>query len=155
VRALQGLWASSLRSALRGPVAAVKPAQARRLREAREAAQAARGEALEAFLRTGEPADTVRPELIPGAAEHREASRQVREAVSRAGRAGWGKREKALDEVVRAAARLVFVERVLNLDELERAALTPAALYRLSFVSRDDLRRLLARMAGRSEVETG
>jgi hypothetical protein len=134
----------------------VKPAQARRLREAREAAQAARGEALEAFLRTGEPADTVRPELIPGAAEHREASRQVRKAVSRAGRAVVvGNREKALDELVRAGARLVFVERVLELDELERAALTPTDLYRLSFVSRDDLRRLLVRMAGRSEVETG
>jgi hypothetical protein len=155
MRALRGLRAPSLRSALRGPVAPVKPAQARRLREAREAAQAARGEALEAFLRTGEPADTVRPELIPGAAEHREASRQVRKAVSRAGRAVVGNQEKALDELVRAGARLVFVERVLELDDLERAALTPAALYRLSFVSRDDLRRLLARMAGRSEVETG
>jgi hypothetical protein len=99
MRALRGLWAHVAgRSALRGPVAPVKPAQARRLREAREAAQAARGEALEAFLRTGEPADTVRPELIPGAAEHREASRQVREAVSRAGVSG-AKRQKALDDV--------------------------------------------------------
>jgi hypothetical protein len=133
----------------------VKPAQARRLREAREAAQAARGEALEAFLRTGEPADTVRPELIPGAAEHREASRQVREAVSRAGRAGVSKRQKARDELVRAMARLIYVERVIALDDLERAALTPAALFRLSFVSPEDLERLRARMAGRSEVETG
>jgi hypothetical protein len=138
-----------------GPCEAVKPAQARRLREAREAAQVARGEALEAFLRTGEPADTVRPELIPGAAEHREASRQVREAVSRADRAGWGKREKARDELVRAMARLIYVERVIALDDLERAALTPAALFRLSFVSPEDLERLRARMAGRSEVETG
>jgi hypothetical protein len=128
----------------------VKPAQARRLREAREAAQAARGEALEAFLRTGEPADTVRP-----AAEHREASRQVREAVSRAGRAGVAKRQKARDEVVRAMARLIYVERVIALDDLERAALTSAALFRLSFVSPEDLERLRARMAGRSEVETG
>jgi hypothetical protein len=133
----------------------VKPAQARRLREAREAAQAARGEALEAFLRTGEPADTVRPELIPGAVEHREASRQVREAVSRAGRAGVAKRQKARDEVVRAMARLIYVERVIALDDLERAALTSAALFRLSFVSPEDLERLRARMAGRSEVETG
>jgi hypothetical protein len=133
----------------------VKPAQARRLREAREAAQAARGEALEAFLRTGEPADTVRPELIPGAAEHREASRQVREAVSRAGRADVSKRQKALDELTRAMARLIYVERVIALDDLERAALTPAALFRLSFVSPEDLERLRARMAGQSEVETG
>jgi hypothetical protein len=151
MRALRGLWAPSLRSALRGPVAPMKPAQARRIREAREAAQAARGEALEAFLRTGEPADTVRPELIPGAAEHREASRQVREAVSRAGRA---RRQKALDELTRAMARLIYVERVIALDDLERAALTPAALFRLSFVSPEDLERLRARMAGRSEVET-
>jgi hypothetical protein len=134
-------------------VAAVKPAQARRLREAREAAQAARGEALEAFLRTGELADTVRPELIPGAAEHREAARQVREAVSRAGRAEAGKRWRALDDVKNAMARLVYVERVL--DDLERAALTPTDLYRLSFVSREDLARVWVRMAGRSEVETG
>jgi hypothetical protein len=133
----------------------VKPAQARRLREAREAAQAARGEALEAFLRTGEPADTVRPELIPGAAEHREASRQVRVAVSRAGRADVSKRQKALDELTRAMARLIYVERVIALDDLERAALTPAALFRLSFVSPEDLERLRARMAGQSEVETG
>jgi hypothetical protein len=155
VRALRGLWAPSLRSALRGPVAAVKPARLRRIREAREAAQAARGEALEAFLRTGEPADTVRPELIPGAAEHREASRQVREAVSRAARVDVAKRQKARDELVRAMARLIYVERVIALDDLERAALTPAALYRLSFVSPEDLERLRARMAGRSEVETG
>jgi hypothetical protein len=133
----------------------VKPAQARRLREAREAAQAARGEALEAFLRTGEPADTVRPELIPGAAEHREASRAVREAVSRAGRVDARKYRKAVEDVRRAMARLIYVERVLALDDLERAALTPAALYRLSFVSPEDLERLRARMAGRSEVETG
>jgi hypothetical protein len=130
----------------------VKPAQARRLREAREAAQAARGEALEAFLRTGEPADTVRPELIPGAAEHREASRQVREAVSRAGRARTEKLQKALADVRCAMARLIYVERVIALDDLERAALTPAALFRLSFVSPEDLERLRARMAGRSGV---
>jgi hypothetical protein len=109
----------------------MKPAQARRLREAREAAQAARGEALEAFLRTGEPADTVRPELIPGAAEHREASRQVREAVSRAARVDARKYRKAVEDVRRAT------------------------LFRLSFVSPEDLERLRARMAGRSEVETG
>jgi hypothetical protein len=133
----------------------VKPAQARRLREAREAAQAARGEALEAFLRTGEPADTVRPELIPGAAEHREASRQVREAVSRAARVDARKYRKAVEDVRRAMARLIYVERVIALDDLERAALTPAALFRLSFVSPEDLERLWARMAGRSEVETG
>jgi hypothetical protein len=133
----------------------VKPAQARRLREAREAAQAARGEALEAFLRTGEPADTVRPELIPGAAEHREASRQVREAVSRAARVDARKYRKAVEDVRRAMARLIYVERVIALDDLERAALTPAALFRLSFVSPEDLERLRARMAGRSEVETG
>jgi hypothetical protein len=133
----------------------MKPAQARRLREAREAAQAARGEALEAFLRTGEPADTVRPELIPGAAEHREASRQVREAVSRAARVDARKYRKAVEDVRRAMARLIYVERVIALDDLERAALTPAALFRLSFVSPEDLERLRARMAGRSEVETG
>jgi hypothetical protein len=130
----------------------VKPAQARRLREAREAAQAARGEALEAFLRTGEPADTVRPELIPGAAEHREASRQVREAVSRAARVDARKYRKAVEDVRRAMARLIYVERVIALDDLERAALTPAALFRLSFVSPEDLERLRARMAGRSGV---
>jgi hypothetical protein len=133
----------------------MKPDQARRLRQAREAAQAARGEALEAFLRTGEPADMVRPELIPGAAEHREAARAVREAVSRASRADVSKRRKALDELTRAMARLVFVERVIDLDELERVALTPARLFALSFVSPGDLERLRARMAGRSEVETG
>lgn len=133
----------------------MKPAQARRLREAREAAEAARGEALEAFLRTGEPADTVRPELIPGAAEHREASRAVREAASRVRGARAERRQKALGGLVRAMARLVFVERVLELDALERAALTPTDLYRLSFVSPEDLERLRVRMAGRSEVETG
>jgi hypothetical protein len=133
----------------------MKPDQARRLRQAREAAEAARGEALEAFLRTREPADTVRPELIPGAAEHREAVRAVREAVSRASRADVSRRRKALDELTRAMARLVFVERVIDLDELERAALTPARLFALSFVSPGDLERLRARMAGRSEVETG
>jgi hypothetical protein len=50
-------------------------------------------------------------------------------------------------------ARLIYVERVIALDDLERAALTPAALFRLSFVSPEDLERLRARMAGRSEVD--
>jgi hypothetical protein len=95
-----------------------------------------------------------RRSCVPGS-PHRAAARAVREAVSRAGRAEAGKRWRALDDVKNAMARLVYVERVLALDDLERAALTPTDLYRLSFVSREDLARVWVRMAGRSEVETG
>jgi hypothetical protein len=131
----------------------MKPNEARRMARAQEAAKAARGEALEHFLRTGEPRDVVRPDLIPDAADHREASREVRRLTNLARRAPAGPRRNGLlDELTRAMRRLIYVERVLELDPLARAALTPARLVMLSSTSAEDVRALYNRMAGASAL---
>jgi hypothetical protein len=131
----------------------MKPNEARAMARAQEAARKARGEALEHFLRTGEPRDEVRPDLIPDAADHREASREVRRLTNLARRAPAGPRRNGLlDELTRAMRRLIYVERVLELDPLARAALTPARLVMLSSTSAEDVRALYNRMAGASAL---
>jgi hypothetical protein len=124
----------------------VKPAEVRRLIRAQEQAREARGEALETFLRTGEPRDVVRPELIPDAAAHREAVREVRRLVRLANRAPRGARRSGL-------LLLIFVERVLELEPLERAGLTPARLVVLSRTSVADVTALAKRMGLREGGE--
>jgi hypothetical protein len=132
----------------------VKPAEVRRLIRAQEQAREARGEALETFLRTGEPRDVVRPELIPDAAAHREAVREVRRLVRLANRAPRGARRSGLlDELVAAMRLLIFVERVLELEPLERAGLTPARLVVLSRTSVADVTALAKRMGLREGGE--
>lgn len=132
----------------------MKPHEIRAMRQAQDAARQARGRALEDFLQSGEPTDRVRPDLIPDAAALSVAAREVRKLVRMAERTPQGpRRMKLLDELIGAMARLVFVERVMAKDELERAALTPAALVVLSRVGRDDLAALYDRMRGESGLE--
>jgi hypothetical protein len=129
----------------------MKPREARAMVRAQEAAREARGEALEHFLRTGEPRDEVRPDLIPGAPEHRVASREVRRLTNLARRAPAGPRRNGLlDELTVAMRRLIFVERVIEMDPLLRASLTPADLVRLSTTTADDVQALYLRMAGKT-----
>ncbi len=132
----------------------MKPDEARRRRKAREMEKAAHGERLEHFLRTGAPRDQVKPELIPGAEDHRAASREVRELVKRAERTARGqRRSKVLDQLMVAMARLVFVERVLSIeDPVARASLTPARLVALSVIEPGDLEKLWVRMKGDGAV---
>jgi hypothetical protein len=132
----------------------VKPDEARRRRKAREKQAAAHAERLEHFLRTGAPRDQVRPDLIPGAEDHRAASREVRELVKRAERTPKGpRRARVLDQLMVAMGRLVFVERVLSIeDPVARASLTPARLVALSEIGPDDLTALWLRMKGEGAV---
>jgi hypothetical protein len=139
----------------------MKPDEARRRRMRAEQDAAAHSERLEHFLRTGAPRDQVRPELIPTPEDHREAVRQVRALVKRAERTAKGpRRAKVLDQLMVAMARLVFVERVMEIeDPVARAALTPARLVGLSVIDPDDLTALWLRMKGEGAVlldkETG
>jgi hypothetical protein len=124
------------------------------MRQRQEAARTARGRALEDYLATSEPTDRVEPDLIPDSAALTVAAREVRKLVRMAERTPQGpRRMKLLDELIGAMARLVFVERVMAKDELERAALTPAALVALSRVGREDLTALYDRMRGESGLE--
>lgn len=113
------------------PVYGLRPASERRKFERKEAERikAARGEALEEFLRTGQPSDKVVPELIPTAETRDAVYKEVVAAIRLADRQPRGpRRNRKLDAVVAPVARLEAIERVLALDPLQRAALTPQRL---------------------------
>lgn len=129
----------------------MKPKDLRDLRRVREQARAARGEVLETFLRGDRPQDKLVPELIPDEAERRRALREVRRLALAAERQAKGSkgRGRKMDQLVFAVGRLVMVERVLEMDRLERAALTPRALAEIADGIRpDDLRSRLASLRG-------
>jgi hypothetical protein len=131
----------------------VKPAEARRCRQAAERQRAAHGERLEHFLRTGQPRDQVNPDLIPTDADHREIVRRVRSLCRQAERTPRGPRRAGLlDELLLAMARQVFVERVVGLEPVDRAVLTPARLVALSVIEPGDLEALWRRMKGEGGV---
>lgn len=132
----------------------MKPDEARRRRKAMEVQKAAAGERLEAHLKSGGDGNVVVPDLIPGERDLVEVQREVRKTVRRAERTPRGaKRDKVLDDLVGLIARLVYVERVLAKDELERAALTPLQLVLLGRLAPTDLRARLDRMMGETEIE--
>ena len=132
----------------------MKPNEVRAMRQRQEAEKVARGRALEEFLQTGQRTDRVVPELIPDSVAHAVAVREVRKLVRLAERTPRGpRRAKLLDELIGAMARLVYVERVMALDGLERMALTPARLVLLSRIGPEDIQRLYVRMKGESGLE--
>ena len=133
----------------------MKPHEARARRQAREMEKVARGEKLEAYLTCGGDMEKVVPELIPTDRDRTEAFRAYRRAARLAAgeTAGTGKSQRLLDRTMIALAHIVVIERVLALDPLERAALTPARLVQLSVISPADLRRRLAAFQGESEIE--
>lgn len=123
----------------------MKPDELRRRRKREEHSALVRGERLEAFLRSGEPVDAPTPELVPTPEDKTHTLRRYRRLVRLAAGEMRGTRKHAqfLDRAVVELARLVWIERVLALDPLERAALTPARLTALSVVDPDELRRRL------------
>lgn len=130
----------------------MKPDEARRRHLAAKQRRAAAGEMLEEAITSG--ITKVRPDLIPTEEDRVAAARRVRELISQANRQPKGaRRSKTLDRLILALARLVYVERVLALDRLERAGLTPPALWEMSSIGPDDLRDRLASMRGESRVE--
>lgn len=56
--------------------------------------------------------------------------------------------QRKLDELVRVMARIVFIERILEIDRIERAGLKAPRVLELATVTPDDLSRRLARMRG-------
>lgn len=127
----------------------MKPHEARAMRLRQDQAKAARGAQLEEYLHNGGATTEVVPHLIPTEADLQQAVGEVRALVRRANRTRKGSRRmKVLDQLVSAAGRLVFVERVLELDRLERAALTPARLVAMSKLGAGDIRERMARWQG-------
>jgi hypothetical protein len=125
----------------------VKPRDARAAVKSREAIAAARGVELEHRLRTGEELDAVVPELIPDEDDLVVVLRDLRKALQVAKRRPKGAaRSKALDEAIGLIARLVYVERVLALDRLDRASLTPRRLSALSTVTKPTLQTRYGQM---------
>ena len=107
------------------------PASQRRRIERKQLEQekAARGERLEEFLRNGGPVDRVVPELIPTEKDRDALYAQIVKGFRLAERQPRGAgRNRKLDALVAPLARLESVERILALDPLQRAALTPQRL---------------------------
>lgn len=126
------------------------------MRQRQEQQRTARGQALEDFLHGDGDNRRVVASLIPLEADLVVAQREVRKLMRRADRSVRGpSRSKILDDLVGALARLVFVERVLEMDRLERAALTPAQLAEMSrVIGPEDLQARLAGFRGEgSRVE--
>lgn len=133
----------------------MKPDEARRRRKLVEQMRAARGEALDAYLRGEKPGGRVVPDLIPDEAERGRAVDVVRRLAAQADRTARGSRARSvkMDQLVLAVARLVAVERVLALDPLERAGLTPRRLGEIADGIRPaDLTERLAVMHGESRT---
>jgi hypothetical protein len=129
----------------------VKPGEARRRRKAREEQAQVYGEKLEAFLRSGEPQDLPTPHLVPTAADKVATLREYRRLARLAAGERAEKRDRLLDRAIVELARLVWIERVLGLEPLERAGLTPARLVALSVVDRAAIRARFNALQGVAE----
>jgi len=123
----------------------MKPNEARQQHLAREQARKVRGERLEAVLKTGAAPDKPRPDLVPTATDKRNTLRQYRRFARLAAgeMQGSAKYEQFLELLIVELARLIYIERCLALDELDRASLTPARLMVLSVVDPAEIKRRL------------
>lgn len=132
----------------------MKPQAARALRKQREMAEKIRSDDLNAYLTSDAPKGRVVPELIPTETELAGSLREYRRQVRLA--AGEGrhseKRNLLLDRALVALAHVVYVERVLALDQVARMALTPADLQRLSMVSQNDIWQRFNRLQRQEEM---
>lgn len=125
----------------------MKPIQARAARKAREATEERRrqyvGDALAAY--DGDTSIVV-PDLIPTTDDAVAALRDVRKLAKQADRATatGPRRKKLVTDLMVAIGRLIYIERVMALDDLARAALTPGQLWMLSHLSPQHLRDRVA-----------
>lgn len=133
----------------------MKPQEARRQRLALEQAAKVRGERLEAVLRHGAAPDKPRPDLVPDEHDKARTLRDYRRFARLAAGETQGstKRDRLLDLAVVELARLIYIERVLELDPLDRAALTPARLTMLSVVDPAEIRRRFEALQGDDDLE--
>ncbi len=102
------------------------------------------------------------PELIPSERDFRVEERALRRAAARAKLAepGTAKRRRLQAAVFVQAVQVLYVRRVLMLDPLERAALTPARLLALHREAETETAEQVSRAAaearaGREEVHGG
>lgn len=117
----------------------MKPAEARALRLAKEAAVKAADERLLEYVSGPARAERIVPELIPRAEDEVKAIGAVRRLARQAERTTREKRGPKLDELAEALRRLIYVQRVLAMDPLERAALRPSQLIELTRIDRSVL----------------
>jgi hypothetical protein len=129
----------------------VKPEQLRALRKAQAIVDAtenvARRQMIEAAIHGGAGERPI-PEVIPEPEDLVDAQRELREACRQADRAPRGPaRNRKMDaKVIPAMARVIYLERVMELDRLERAALTPRRLRDFMDITRDDLQGKLTEL---------
>lgn len=115
----------------------MKPDQARRMQKAREAQRAALGDALMDFA--GDKRQVV-VDLIPKAEDLEKTLKTMWKLVRQTERTPRGpRRNKKLDELMLLVGRVVYLERVMALEPLERAGLTPFALFELSKMAPSDI----------------
>mgnify|MGYP006921302394 CR=1 FL=1 len=131
----------------------VKPAQARALRKRNEAVAEARRIVTGEVLAGGAIASQRAPlDLVPTAAGLRRWQGKAGVVLKTAEASEGAAREEALDELVEAMRQLVYHERVLALDRLQRAGLTMGELFELAMVSPADLEAKLAVWRGLESV---
>lgn len=128
----------------------MKPEQLRAIRKAQAIVDATENEArrsmIEAAIHGGQGERPI-AEVIPQPEDLDDARRELRRRLRQADRAPAGApRQRKLDLVIPAMARVIYLERVMKHDRLERAALTPRALRDLMDISRDDLQDKLTEL---------
>lgn len=127
----------------------MRPDQARALRKRRELAAAAQGAALRDHILNGASMDTVIAELIPTVLDRGRVVARIAKVGRQADRQPRGRaRNRKIDELVPLIGELVVVDRVLELDRLQRAGLTPRGLLALSDVTLADMQAKLAELRG-------
>jgi hypothetical protein len=135
----------------RGRLVLMKPEQLRAARKAQEILDAtenvARRQMIEAVIHNGAGEHPI-PELIPHPEDLDAARRDLRGACRQAGRAPHGvARDRKVDaKVIPAMARVIYLERVMGLDVLQRAALTPRQLRDFMDITRKDLQDKLTEL---------
>lgn len=134
----------------------MKPDELRRRRKLAETAKAARGEKLELMLKGKQPIDVVEREAIPTEADLQKVRREFNRIARRIGKTNKltnrGRYNDYLNELMVCLARMIFIERVLEKDALERASLTVAQLVALSAIEPAHLTRRLGRLRGETGI---
>lgn len=139
-----------------GQGADVKPEEARRRRKLIETAKAARGDRLELMLQGKKPIDVVDREAIPTEDDLERQKREFKKITRRLAKTNKltnrGRYNDYLDELMVCLARIVFIERVLERDPIERASLTVAQVVALSAITPGQLSARLARLRGETGI---
>lgn len=127
----------------------MKPAEAAAIRKQREADAKAADERLLGYLNDGRYVERVVPELIPREEDEVKALGNVRRLARAAERTPREKRGPKLDELREGLRRLIYVQRALALDPLERASLKPSQLVAMTHIDRSVLQAKMGNLTSR------